>query len=108
MGLAMRNVEIFSKGLQEGKTVGKALEDVLLQQIQDHSMRYLRAKEGGVLPPEARADRPDSKDGKKPKDPKQSEGATSAEYLLPLHTQAAYSIIGVPWLTGESGPGAQG
>jgi len=97
--LAMRNIEVFSRALQGGKTVGKALEDVLSQQIKDPSLRYLRAKEGGILPPEARSATAaaDAKDTKKHTE-------QGEEYLLPLHTQAAYSMVGAAWLFSESGP----
>lgn len=103
VALATRNIEVFSRALQGGKTVAKAVDEVLSQHIKDPNLRFLRAKEGGELPPEARSGAAvvDSKDAKRP--PAESP-VSSEEHLLPLHTRAAYSIIGAPWLFGESGP----
>merc|ERR1712232_205001 len=86
VALATRNIEVFSRALQGGKTVAKAVDEVLSQHIKDPNLRFLRAKEGGEFPPEARSGAavPDGKDAKKPP----AESPVAEEHLLPLHTRA--------------------
>jgi len=113
--LALRNFEAFVKSLQTGKNLAKALEEVTRQQIQDTSFRYMRALEGGELPPEARAPtiEPPEKGkgagkGEPPPEARPDSPESHDHDLLPMHTQAAYTIIGPSWLIGEDAEGGGG
>jgi hypothetical protein len=107
IALAVRSVEVFGRQLQGGKPVSKAFEELLAQQIKDPELRFLRTKEGGELPAEAQGKptAPDGKGGGKGAEPQEQPGF---DELLQMHTQAAYSLIGTPWIFGESGPEAGG
>jgi len=103
LALATRSLEVFGRAVQGGKPVATAFGELLSQQIKDPKMRFLRANEGGELPPEARGGG-DAADAKgKGKGTEVADDA-SLEDLLQAHSQAAYSLIGVPWIFGESGP----
>jgi hypothetical protein len=107
IALASRCVEAFGRALQAGKPVSKAFEEILSQQIKDPNLRFTRALEGGELPPQARVSTVaggDAKSGGKSADPKAEQ--ETFEDLLQAHTQAAYLLIGAPWIYGEPGSDA--
>jgi hypothetical protein len=109
ISLATRSMEVFCKTLKDSKPVADAFEQVLSQTIQDPSLRFLRATEGGELPPEARNSNAatDAKGGGKGA-PAAAASEDAAVDLLPPHTQAAYILIGTPWIFGEMGAEAGG
>jgi len=85
----MRNFETFTKAMQAGKTVSKAMEEVLCQSVESSALRYARLLEGGTaqaLPADA------------PPGPE--------DLLLP-QMKAAYSICGSPFVSAEE-PAAAG
>lgn len=84
----MRCLEVFAREVKEGKTISQALEKVLTQTTPRQTLRYMRMAEGGMLPEDAMQI---SSDGQATEDGPPVD-------LLPLHTKAAYSIVGVPWL----------
>jgi len=97
VNLSTRCFETFAKSLQAGKTVAKALEDVLAQK-EKPEFRYVRTLEGG-LPPGSTA----------PLDPKKKPVADNsapppegAEDLLPRHTRTAYLTVGLAWAPMEA------
>merc|ERR1712178_596748 len=105
---ATRSTEVFCRALKESKPLAEAFSQVLSQSIKVPSLRFLRATEGGELPPEARGTSPvDAKGGGKGAPAAASEG-DPAEDLLPPHTQAAYILVGAPWIFGEDGGAAGG
>eukprot|EP00927_Polykrikos_kofoidii_P036873 TRINITY_DN31092_c0_g2_i1.p1 TRINITY_DN31092_c0_g2~~TRINITY_DN31092_c0_g2_i1.p1 ORF type:complete len:2358 (+),score=467.67 TRINITY_DN31092_c0_g2_i1:1061-7075(+) len=102
--IGARACEVFARGLQGGKTVAKAFEDVLNGEIADPALRYARTVEGGLLPGGApllaNLQAIDPK-AKAPAAAAPKEGETLHEWL-PFHTQTAYTLIGVPWIVAES------
>lgn len=92
VNLNMRCLETFAKGIQAGKPVAKALEEVLALTTDDPARRYERTLEGGAIP------------GAAPVDPKKGAPppAEGAEELLPEHTRTAYFVVGVAWQPSET------
>jgi len=81
--LMIQATETFSKALQAGKTAAKALEEVLLLQVESPELRYQRILSGGATPPPASG--PDKQD------------------LFPFHTKMVMHTVGPPWSPLEGG-----
>lgn len=88
--VAMRSFETFTKAMQAGKTVAQSMQDVLCQSVDCPEGRYMRLLEGGIgqpTPPDATGE---------------------PEDLLPLHSKAAYAVVGVPWTSAEDAEADKG
>eukprot|EP00811_Abedinium_folium_P032677 NODE_5703_length_1742_cov_10.684830.p1 GENE.NODE_5703_length_1742_cov_10.684830~~NODE_5703_length_1742_cov_10.684830.p1 ORF type:complete len:519 (+),score=157.26 NODE_5703_length_1742_cov_10.684830:3-1559(+) len=97
VALAMRSFEVFAKGLQEGKTLAKAHEDMLNKDVDSRCRRYLMAEPGTETAPVA------SK-GAEPllKVPVVHEQRAPSRGMPQPHSQDVFYIFaGLPWLCQE-------
>merc|ERR1740138_715854 len=88
--LLNKSFEVFAKAIQAGKTVAKAAEEVLMQEVQDAELRRCRKLEGGEEP--TRTSEPGEGGGSGP------------QPLLPPHAGSAFVVVGAPWTCSEAGP----
>lgn len=88
---AMRALDVFLRSMKGGRSVGEAMEDVLSQPCTDVSARYTRPPQGGAVPVLERG--PSRAGGVA------NPAADDAVELLPLHTKAAWMVVGAPWVT---------
>lgn len=99
--LAMRCFEVITKGINSGKTIAKAMEEMLSQPLENADQRFTRPQDGMPSSPRVGSPPPPARNKGAPME---SDPAPS-EPLLRLHTQAAYCAVGNPWICiGEAVP----
>jgi len=83
-----KSFEVFAKAVQAGKTVAKAVEEILLQEVQDPELRSCRKLEGGEEPVRSK---------------EQEENGSGPQPLLLPHSRSAFVVVGTPWTCSEAG-----
>eukprot|EP00929_Paragymnodinium_shiwhaense_P112627 TRINITY_DN80895_c0_g1_i1.p1 TRINITY_DN80895_c0_g1~~TRINITY_DN80895_c0_g1_i1.p1 ORF type:complete len:2851 (+),score=920.78 TRINITY_DN80895_c0_g1_i1:84-8555(+) len=99
--ISARCMELFARGLQNGKTAAKSLEEVLNCVTANPEHRYARSVEGGTLPGGAPLSFNAAPVDPKAKAPASPTPPEDAELWLPYHSRTAYVLVGTPWIVAE-------